>query len=286
VASPRSYPALEVCWSAEPHYDVLGRVLATIDDQAPVAAHERDAGAVIFFSTSAQRDFALQSLARELPACEVSSVDVPDDDWAAQSQASLQPVRVGRLVIAPPWAVTPDGAPHDVIVIKPSMGFGTGHHATTQVCLALMQEAQLAGAAVLDVGTGSGVLAIAAVALGASHALAIDTDADAIDSARENVDLNGVADRLTLQLGDIADLDLNAFDLVIANLTGALLQRMAPKLAGMTGAGGRLIVSGILEDEGEGVIVSFETTRLERGARLNQDGWIGLEMRSPAPHRP
>ena len=137
-----------------------------------------------------------------------SSVDVPDEEWARRSQANLTPVRIGHIVVAPPW-LAPDPVPpaydlqpvpnrirhsaDHLIVIDPSTGFGTGHHETTRLCLSLLQRIELFGRRVIDVGTGSGVLAIAAALLGASSVVALDEDPEALRNARENVARNNVA---------------------------------------------------------------------------------------------
>jgi ribosomal protein L11 methyltransferase len=222
-------------------------------------------------------------------------IDVSDEDWAERSQASLDPVRVGRIVV-----VTPDKAPGDsardagatpasgvvTIVIQPSMGFGTGHHASTRLCLALLQRVPIEGARVLDVGTGSGVLAIAAWRLGAAGVLALDHDPDAIASARENVAQNGAARAVILQEADLTrPADAAAptgaiggapVDLLLANLTGHLLARHAATLAGMIAAPGRIIVSGLEEDEEQMVTRAFKDAGLTGVDRAGEDNWVGL----------
>jgi hypothetical protein len=187
----RFYPALDFTWTAPADPDRDDGLLADLDGRGITAIEERHAGLRAFFTSSADRDAALASLGAR-PGLVCAPIDVPADDWAARSQAALEPVTVGDVTVAPPWTVTPAlaGAARHLVVIQPSMGFGTGHHASTRLCLGWLQRAAPAGAAVLDVGTGSGVLAIAAVKLGAAAVDAIDVDPDALASARENLRLN------------------------------------------------------------------------------------------------
>jgi ribosomal protein L11 methylase PrmA len=222
-------------------------------------------------------------------ALDLHAVDVDDEDWARRSQAALTAARAGRIVVAPPWDVphardsrfairdsqnsTRDPRPancdseqHEpqsglsnrdprpatrdsiiIIIIDPSTGFGTGHHATTRLCLELLQELDLRGKRVIDVGTGSGVLAIAAAKLGAREVIGIDTDPDALRNARDNVQRNGVGVELLEE--DVSSISLAAADVVVANLTSAVLQRSAESLRKLVGPGGVIIVSGFSPDD-------------------------------------
>jgi ribosomal protein L11 methyltransferase len=137
------------------------------------------------------------------------------------------------------------------------MGFGTGHHATTRLMLMALQQIPLDGQSVLDIGCGSGVLAIAAVKLGARVAAGIDIDPDALENARENAALNGLVDRLRFEEGDFRHSPIVA-DVVLANLTGGLLARSAEALAATVAPNGRLIVSGFMVGEKDDVVAALE----------------------------
>jgi len=257
----KTYPALDV-QSTSPDL-----VLAIVDDFGPTAVEERGDCFRIFFPTTAARDDALNVLAATAPA---SAVDVPDEDWARRSQENLQPITVGRITIVPNSKFSIPNS----IVIAPSMGFGTGHHATTRMCLAALQEIDLTHAFVLDVGTGSGVLAIVANHLGASRALGIDNDPDAIQSARENLALNPDARHVEVEVADLTTFELPRADVVTANLTGALLVRSAASLTRAVQLGGTLILSGLLANERDEVCRAFATAAVvwER----EEEGWVGL----------
>jgi ribosomal protein L11 methyltransferase len=227
-------------------------------------------GSRFFFHTVADRTRAIAALHAHFPAIEVQPIDVADEDWAAKSQAALRAVTVGALTIAPPWDL-PVASADRPIIVEPSMGFGTGHHATTRLCLAAMQKIEFRGRTVIDVGTGSGVLAIAARRLGASGVLAIDDDPDAIAAAEANVALNHES-RIALEVGDFRTSKIGQFDLVIANLTGALLVSAADRLQSFAISGGRLVLGGFVADEEHDVIRSFDACVLE--SRTHEDEWM------------
>src|SRR5689334_12848821 len=219
----RTWPALEIQQADD---DELIHAFL-IDFNLAAIEHSR-----FFFHDVDDRDRAAAALRAHFPGLDAHSIDVPDEDWAARSQAALRPVTVGALTIAPPWDVPKVGEPGSgirTIVIQPSMGFGTGHHATTRLCLGALQKVDLRGRSVIDVGTGSGVLAIAARRLGASGVLAIDDDPDAIAAAATNVKMNHES-RIALEVADFRSAKIGQFDLVVANLTGALLMASADRL--------------------------------------------------------
>jgi ribosomal protein L11 methyltransferase len=232
-------------------------------------------GSRYFFHNSDDRDRAAVALRTQFPEIGVQPVDVPDQDWAARSQAALRAVTVGALTIAPPWDIPVGSGFGRTIVIEPSMGFGTGHHATTRLCLAALQRIDLRGRSVIDVGTGSGVLAIATRRLDASGVLAIDDDPDAIAAAEANVRLNEES-RIALETADLRSAKIGQFDLVIANLTGALLIASADRLESLAIPGGRLILSGFMDHEEQRVLRAFGGCALE--SRAQEDEWACLSL--------
>jgi ribosomal protein L11 methyltransferase len=261
----KSWPALDVhVPGCDPQLQEL--VLAELDDFQPTAIQEPDDTPKVraFFANADARAAAARALGAAFGAhVFIESVDVDDEDWAARSQAQLRAVTVGRVIVAPPWDVPEkrEGKGQRaegtvVIVIQPSMGFGTGHHATTRLTLLALQSLDLKDRIVLDIGCGSGVLAIGAVMLGARAALGIDIDPDALGNANENATLNAVRASVHFEERDFRNLT-TAADIVVANLTGGLLEKSAAKLAELVSPGGYLIISGFMESE-EAVMPALE----------------------------
>lgn len=257
-------------------------VLALVDDFSPTAVEERGNSMRVFFSRPDERNAAFAALAEAHYL--VTSVDVDDEDWARRAQQDLGPVTVGRITVAPPSSLVVGRRPLVVgrqssitIVIEPSMGFGTGHHATTRLCLEALQAFDVAGRTALDIGTGSGVLSIAADRLGAASALGIDNDPDAIDAATRNLALNPDARHVEFRVADLTCTDLPTADVVTANLTAALLIRAAPSLVAAVRPEGWLLLSGLLAEERGEICRKFAAAQLvwER----EEDGWIGLAMK-------
>jgi ribosomal protein L11 methyltransferase len=264
----REWPALDVINVSVGNYDSVALLL---DDFHPTALEDRDTGIRAFFETSASRDAASATLTRR--GFIVAPIEVSDEDWATRSQESLPPVTVDRITItSEPWPSRDSFS----LVIRPSMGFGTGHHPTTRLCLAALQDVSLTGSSVLDVGTGSGILAIAASILGAAEAIGLDADADAVQSATENLLLNPWVGPVHFVRADLTTTSLPVSDVVVANLTGALLVRSADILKAAVRRPGALIVSGLLESEEEAVGQAFAPADT---LRRQEDEWVCLTIR-------
>ena len=282
----RTYPALEITWPAPPTEERIGLILAAIDDEGPIAVETTDSAVRVYFPTATARGRAATRLIRAESEATCTPVDIPDEDWAERSQTALGPVTVGAITIAPPSVdrATLSGL---VIWIRPSMGFGTGHHASTRLMLAFVERASVVGRSVVDVGTGSGVLALSALALGARDVVAIDVDPDALASARENVGLNQAADHVVFVEADLAQAPARlsrTFDVVLANLTGAAIGRYAGELRALAAAGGRLIVSGFQDDEAQAVASALDAAGWTVTDRVIEEGWVGLTATaSPTP---
>ncbi len=230
----------------------------------------------VCFSDAGDRARAADAIRARLPGLTVEAMDLPDEDWAARSQQSLTAVRAGRFLIAPPWDLPKEPVDATVIVIEPSMGFGTGHHATTRMCLQLLGEIDISDQTVLDLGTGSGVLSMAAALSGARHVVGIDVDRDAIDSAETSARLNTLPDTIAFQVSDFRSDPPKPADLVLANLTGGMLTSSAATIAALVRPDGQLIVSGFDHTEVEAVSTAF-AGRTEK-QRLMEDGWIALRL--------
>ena len=239
------YPALDIpCDDFEsPLYD---RLCALLDDYEPIGIQTVDGGHRVFFRSASMRDRARRAVVQR-EALAAVGVEISDEDWARRSQENLRAIEAGGLIVAPPWDVPKGSAP--VIIIEPSTGFGTGHHATTRLCLLLMQQLDLRRARVLDVGTGSGVLALAAWKLGAADVVAVDNDPDALENARSNIERNGAAAAIDIIQDDLGGLRIQRADLVLANLTGAVLVRYADELGSLIADRGYLILSGFAPDD-------------------------------------
>ena len=268
----KAWPALDIhVPSCDPQLQEL--VLAELDDFQPTAIQEPDDTSRLraFFTSTESRDRAARALAASFGIhLFVEAIAVEDEDWAARSQAQLRAITIGRVTIAPPWDAK--GGRPLFVIIQPSMGFGTGHHATTRLTLKALQDVPLENQTAIDIGCGSGVLAIAAVKLGARSALGVDIDPDALDNARENAALNAVGEGVQFARVDFRDLSLSA-NVVMANLTGALLERSAAALAAIVKPAGLLIVSGFMESEKDAVIAAFEPF-LALQSVSQEDEWL------------
>jgi ribosomal protein L11 methyltransferase len=215
------------------------------------------------------------------PIGEVSTRLVEEADWADAWRQHFPVQRVGRrLVIRPTWRRHRATVGDLVLALDPGMAFGTGLHPTTRLCLAALERLAdrggIEGRAVLDVGCGSGILAIAAVRLGAASALGVDTDPIAIEATTANARRNRIARRIHAREGSIPTA-AGPFDVVLANLIASLLVRLAPELGGELAPGGTLLASGILADREAEVHDAFEGAGLRVTDRLVEGDWVALD---------
>jgi ribosomal protein L11 methyltransferase len=211
------------------------------------------------------------------------TVDVlPESAWQLGMQQTMRARPIGsRLWLAP---AEDEHVPNDRVTVRINMGFafGTGAHATTALCLDWLEGHVVPGSTLLDYGCGSGILALAALVLGAAQAVAVDNDSQALTATRANAELNGVADRLVVATPDT--LTAISVDVLVANILAGPLVTLAPTFAQLVRPGGRLVLSGILERQATHVATAYEPYfgELEQAAR---DGWVRLTSRRNAVNR-
>ena len=203
---------------------------------------------------------------------------VDDGDWTDAWKAHYVPQRVGRVVIVPSWLEEALEPGEVAITLDPGMAFGTGLHPTTRGCLQMLQEVSPMPGDVLDVGCGSGILALAALRLGAERAVAVDTDPLAVAAAGENAERNGLADRVTVIEGTLPASAERRHELVLANLVAAVLIELAPRLVAHLAPGGVLLASGIIEPRATEVIAAMRAAGLALTARRDDGEWVSLRL--------
>ena len=210
------------------------------------------------------------------PIGELETRLVLQEEWLTAWRAHYRPLVVGRFLIKPSWIDVAD-AEHLIIELDPGMAFGTGLHPSTQQMLDALSSLELVGRSVLDVGTGSGILALAASAAGAARVLGVDTDAVAVRTARENVARCGAA--IEIRQGSAGALG-ESFDVVLANIVARVIAEIAPELRARTRAGGALVVAGIVadaEDEAASALARVGFARIGRDVRAD---WVSLILRA------
>ena len=208
------------------------------------------------------------------PIGELSVREIQDEQWLETWKASFKPIRIGAFLVRPTWSDA-DAGDATVLSLDPGMAFGTGLHPTTQGCLRALSRIDVAGERIADVGTGSAILAIACAKRGAREVVALDIDQVAVTEARENVARNGVA--VDLSVGSAADLK-GAFDLILANIVAAVLQKIAGDLASHLAPHGRLILAGIIATEEPETVAAFESQGLLTRSRDQEGDWVSLEL--------
>jgi ribosomal protein L11 methyltransferase len=266
-----------------------GELLAILEDGETLGGWEKDGTLHIYWPEGKWTLAALENLKNTLTRLGVNSQEadlkvltVPDQDWNATWAASLHPIRLGRRIrIRQSWHAADPGFNGIELVIDPKRAFGTGYHATTQLVIEWLEDHIRGGERVLDVGTGTAILAMAAIRLGAESALAIDNDPMALECAREYAAGNRFGPELELRVASFEVLDKAEFDVVIANLDGKTMPRFCRMLPRLVIIGGIACLSGLQEqDYGEVAAVldhaGFEIIEIRR-----REDWLALSLRAP-----
>jgi ribosomal protein L11 methyltransferase len=204
-----------------------------------------------------------------------------EEDWANAWKEHYKPVLVGRRVVAaPPW-VDYLAKPEEIVLqLDPGMAFGTGTHPTTRLAMQALEDELHSGDRVFDLGTGSGILAIAAAKLGASRVDGVDIEPVAVRMAQANAEMNGVADRVRIDGGSSAP--MGGYDLVLANIIARVLIELIDEVIGATRPGGTIILSGVIDMREERVREAYEERGMLFQHRLQMEDWVALVYRRPA----
>jgi ribosomal protein L11 methyltransferase len=268
----------------DPRVDVLSAVLFELGS-AGIETQE-DNGVVLIASFPPEARPDEESVSALLSEVEITGADVSLSqyaaiDWSTHWRQHFHPIGFGegekRIDVVPTWLDPPAGAKH-VLRIDPSSAFGTGLHATTAMCIERIVEWSPVGS-ILDVGTGTGIIALAALELGASRAVGTDIDPEALRVAAENAERNGFGDRLVLT-GDEPSALGEKFEVVAANILARPLIDLAPEIAGALAPGGRLILSGITQSQVEDVARAYAELGLKKLAVATRDEWARVDFTS------
>ncbi|TDQ38051.1 50S ribosomal protein L11 methyltransferase [Aureibacillus halotolerans] len=218
----------------------------------------------------------LPSFGLRIGKVKVASDLRPEEDWAHAWKTHYHPIRLTeRVIVEPPWE--PSDEKVDIrITMDPGMAFGTGDHATTALCVQALDKYLIPGQKVIDVGTGSGILAIAAAKLGASSVKAFDIDAMAADIAKQNVEVNGVASVVDVGTNHLLQGIEEGADVIVANILAEIVIEMASDAVRLLSPGGALIVSGIIEEKKELVAQALKREGIHDIQEEQQEGWVAL----------
>ena len=221
--------------------------------------------------------------------CEYVTTPLVENDWAYSWQKYYKPLSIGkRLYVVPEWEKdkpVPDG--RCALYLNPGLTFGTGSHASTQLCLEGVEEHTTTGCSVLDLGCGSGILSIAALCLGAGDAVAVDIDPKAVDVAYENAELNGIGrDNYLVRAGNVLsdkslanELAQRRYDLVLANIVADVIIPLAPQVPNLLAEGGTFLCSGIIDTRAHEVEAALKKNGLVLTKKREKNGWVALEAK-------
>lgn len=213
----------------------------------------------------------------DLGRLEIETNNVNEEDWSTAWKKYYHPTKIGeRIVVVPCWEDYTPAKGEVQVTLDPGMAFGTGTHETTRLCMKLLDCVISKDSTMLDIGTGSGILAITALLLGAKSALGVDIDELSVKVAKENADLNKVGNQIELICGDLTEKVSGTFDVVTANIVADVIIRLSQDVMKFMHKGSKLIVSGIITERCDEVITALEGVGLTITERAEENGWVAL----------
>ncbi|MCR4707332.1 MAG: 50S ribosomal protein L11 methyltransferase [Clostridiales bacterium] len=259
------------------------KVFADMPDDVRVTAYfPEDGSAAEKFHLAEEKLSALrgQDPGFDVGTLQVDTDTVRDEDWNENWKKWYKPLKVGnRIVIKPTWESYTEQPEDLVIELDPGMAFGTGSHETTAMCVRMLEKNVRPGDTCFDVGCGSGILALAAARLGAGECLAIDLDPVAVRTARENVALNGLAERVRVEEGDLLEKESGTADLIVANIIADVICYLCRPARRFLKDGGTFICSGIIREKEADVLHALELSGYRVFDREEQGEWVCLAAR-------
>ncbi len=254
---------------------VRDALVANLSDLGFHAFEETDDSLVAYLPAPAWDADLEAAVAALAPSLEAETEIIEDRDWNAEWEAALQPIEAGPFVVAPSWTEIPDAlASREVLRIDPKMAFGTGYHETTRIVLGLLPKTRPRGR-VLDVGTGTGVLALAALRLGAETAIGVDIDEWSVANGMENATLNALEGSLEVRHGSLEVVPERTFDVVIANIIRSILEPLVPGIVERTAADGTIVLSGLLGTERDRMVGVLEAEGFVLESEASENEWWG-----------
>ena len=232
----------------------------------------------MFVSPEDEPQGVLMYLTERLPEAEISTGNISEEDWANNWKRFYKPFPVGnKLYVKPQWEEADQRAEgRETLILDPGMAFGSGTHETTRLCLTMLENYISPETELLDVGCGSGILAIAGMKLGAKRAVAVDIDALAVKVANENAEINGVGGKIDFICGDLAEKVEGKFDLIVANIVADIIIRLTKDIRAFLKEGGVFIASGIIDSREDEVVNAVKACGLKVTDIARDKGWVAL----------
>ena len=215
-----------------------------------------------------------------LGTLETTKREIEGDDWIEIWRNHFRPIHLGNVVVVPEWIAYDKKDGEEIVKLDNNMAFGTGEHETTSMCVELLQKYISPESVCIDVGCGSGILGISAVKLGAKFAYLTDIDAVAVESAKHNSELNGVTEKVVIARSDLLEDSSLKGDIMLANITADILERLAPSIPKNLKSGGTLILSGIINEKLERVIEVYSAQGLTLSEKVNKGEWNALAFKA------